>query len=82
MSLSSAERFLKDLLTNPSFLLKIAELPEAEIAPALRQAGFNFTSREIDDLVCKEFYNIKNRLHLGEGDVRDLIMQKWGKYMP
>lgn len=81
MSLSSAEKFLKDLLTNPIFLLKVAELPEAEIAPALKKAGYSFTPREINDLICQEFYNIKDRLHIGDGDVRDLIMQKGGRFM-
>lgn len=77
----SAKEFLEQLLTDPSFLLEIAKLPEEEIAPALKRAGYTFTAKEIDDLICYEFYNIKDKLHLGVGDVRDIIMQKWGKYM-
>jgi len=81
MSSPSAKKFLNELLTDPSFLLEIAEQSEEKIAPALRQAGYTFNSKEIDDLICDEFYNIKDKLHLGDGDVRDIIMQKWGRYM-
>lgn len=85
----SAKRFLEELRKDPSRLLRIADLPMDERAEAIRALGYDFISRELDDLLCEEFPTIidehfataANLLNIGAGDPRDTIMRKWGRCM-
>ena len=85
----SAKLFLEELRKDPSRLLEVAELPMEKRAEAIRALGYDFISRELDDLLCEEFPTIIDEhfataaslLNIGEGDPRDTIMRKWGRCM-
>ena len=79
MSIESAERLVKELLDDPKRLLEIADLPKEKLKAALRDVGFDFTPRELDDYVCSHYKEI-SALDFGEGDVRDIVMHKWGSF--
>ena len=81
-----AHDFLHALLNDGQMreiCLEIASKEKSERAGALRELGFDFTPRQIDDAVCQEFLSIPKdkRGILGEGDIRDLVMKLWGNHM-
>lgn len=63
--------------------LDIASLPEPERGPAIRALGYDFSPKELDSVVCRAYYKMRPeaRAILGPGDLRDIVMKKWGKPM-
>ncbi len=63
--------------------LEILQLPKEERGSALRGLGYDFTPKELDDVVCREFPKLSSseKNILGPGDIRDIIMREWGNYM-
>lgn len=53
-------------------------MPEEERRGAIRALGYGFTSRELDDYICYYADMLRDDLYLGEGDFRDIIMERWG----
>ncbi|WP_302806357.1 hypothetical protein [Cloacibacillus porcorum] len=49
----------------------------------MRGLGYDFTPKELDDVVCREFPKLSSseKNILGPGDIRDIIMREWGNYM-
>ena len=71
--------FINELEYSPQRLLKIAELPMPQRKQALQDIGYIFASRDLDEFICETYQTISPKLgHLGQGDVRDIIMEKWG----
>lgn len=84
--MKDAHAFLYALLNDGQMreiCLEIASRDERERAGALRDLGFDFTPRQIDDAVCQKFLSMPKdkRDILGEGDIRDLVMKLWGNHM-
>ena len=50
---------------------------------ALRALGYSFTPKELDDVLCREFYLMteEERRLFGPGDLRDIVMGMWGNCM-
>ena len=63
--------------------LEILQLPKEERGSALSGLGYDFTPKELDDVVCREFPKLSSseKNILGPGDIRDIIMREWGNYM-
>ncbi len=63
--------------------MEISQLPKEERSAALYGLGYDFTPKELDDVVCREYYHLspRERNILGSGDLRDIIMREWGNYM-
>ncbi|WP_455595372.1 hypothetical protein [Cloacibacillus porcorum] len=63
--------------------MEISQLPKEERRAALRGLGYDFTLKELDDVVCREFPNLSpsDKNILGPGDLRDIVMREWGNYM-
>ncbi|MDO5114917.1 MAG: hypothetical protein Q4D58_02330 [Synergistaceae bacterium] len=82
-----AEAFLYDLLENEDIRLRLVEiarlLPTGERGEAVRAIGYDFTSREISNVVCRLFYHIppERRFLFGKEDLRDVVMREWGNHM-
>lgn len=86
MSLTSAERFFYGIMYDEEIrgkCLKIAALPEGERGAAIRGLGYSFSPKELDSVVCREFYHMSDELRniLGPGDLRDIVMSMWGNCM-
>lgn len=82
----NAEAFFNDLIQNErtrGLCLEIALLPENERGDAVRAPGYDFTAKEMDEVVCREYVALseKRRHILGGGDLRDIVMEKWGNHM-
>lgn len=82
----NAEAFFNDLIQNERIrgrCLEIARLPENERGDAVRALGYDFTAKELDEVVCREYVVLseKRRHILGGGDLRDIVMEKWGNHM-
>ena len=58
-------------------------LPKSERGMALRVLGYSFTPKELDDVLCREFYLMteEERRLFGPGDLRDIVMSMWGNCM-
>ncbi len=74
----NAEDFVYELIRGPERLFKISRLPAAERCAAIRALGYTCTARELDDYICHYADVLRGDLALGEGDFRDIIMEKWG----
>lgn len=63
--------------------IEIAMLPKRERGMALRALGYSFTPKELDDVLCREFYLMteEERRLFGPGDLRDIVMSMWGNCM-
>ncbi len=63
--------------------IEIAMLPKNERGMALRALGYSFTPKELDDVLCREFYLMteEERRLFGPGDLRDIVMGMWGNCM-
>ena len=63
--------------------MEISQLPKEERGAALRRLGYDFTPKELDDVVCREYHNLSpsEKNILGPGDLRDIIMREWGNHM-
>lgn len=82
----NAEQFFRDIMENDDIrnrCIEISSLPEDQRRSALHDLGYLFSAKELDDVVCKEFYSIplEKRCVFGNGDIRDIIMAKWGNHM-
>ena len=71
-----AKDFVSELMRAPERLVKISQMPEEERRGAIRALGYGFTSRELDDYICYYADMLRDDLYLGEGDFRDIIMDK------
>ncbi|MDO5114568.1 MAG: hypothetical protein Q4D58_00585 [Synergistaceae bacterium] len=81
MSELKAEDFVNELISDSGRLWDISRLPANERRGAIRALGYNFTSREIDDYICKYAERLRHNLALGEEDFRDVVMKNWGNCM-
>lgn len=82
----NAEAFFYDLIQNERIrgrCFEIARLPENKRGDAVRALGYDFTAKELDEVVCREYVVLseKRRHILGGGDLRDIVMEKWGNHM-
>ena len=83
---SGAEHFFHYLIKDENRrreYMEISQLPKEERGVALRGLGYDFTPKELDDVVCREFPNLSpiEKNILGPGDIRDIVMREWGNYM-
>lgn len=78
----TAEDFISELIHDPQRLMFIAKMSKEQRGEALRAIGFHFSAKELDDYLCGQYYSIAPALvFLGDGDVRDIVMEKWGNCM-
>ena len=63
--------------------IEIAMLPKNERGMAPRVLGYSFTPKELDDVLCREFYLMteEERRLFVPGDLRDIVMSMWGNCM-
>ncbi|MCD7878188.1 MAG: hypothetical protein LUH49_14745 [Cloacibacillus porcorum] len=63
--------------------LEISQLPKEERGVALLGLGYDFSPKELDDVVCREFPNLSpsEKNILAPGDIRDIVMREWGNFM-
>ena len=86
MRLKDAKRFFRDLMEDTTIrgkCIEITMLPKRERGMALRALGYSFTPKELDDVLCREFYLMTEgeRRLFGPGDLRDIVMGMWGNCM-
>ncbi|MCD8161890.1 MAG: hypothetical protein LUE09_00130 [Synergistaceae bacterium] len=86
MRLKDSKRFFRDLMEDATIrgkCIEIAMLPKNERGMALRALGYSFTPKELDYVLCREFYLIpeEERRLLGPGYLRDIVMDMWGNCM-
>ena len=78
-----AEHFFHYLIKDETLrrkCLEISQLPKEERGSALHRLGYDFTPKELDDVVCREFPYLSpsEKNILGPGDLCDIIMREWG----
>ena len=83
---SGAKHFLHYIINDETLrhkCLEISQLPKEERGAALHGLGYDFTPKELDDVVCREFPNLSpsEKNILGPGDIRDIVMREWGNFM-
>lgn len=86
MHLNDAEQFFYDIIYGEVIrgrCLEIAALPAEERGAAIRALGYEFNAKELDAVVCREYFRLPEgkRRVLGPGDLRDFMMRVWGNYM-